>query len=59
MVWQHGGTSLRLGEDRGLPVTDAYAVPYAWTGALDDVTVTTPALFPRPTDTARAALHRD
>jgi arylsulfatase len=59
MVWQHGGTSLRLGEDRGLPVTDAYTVPFAWTGVLHDVVVTTPNLRPRPTDAARAALHGD
>jgi arylsulfatase len=60
MVWQHGGTSLRLGEDAGLPVCDEYAVPFRWTGALHDVTFTTPPLsFPRPADSARAALHQD
>jgi arylsulfatase A-like enzyme len=59
MVWQHGGTALRIGEDRGLPVSDAYAVPFAWTGVLHDLIVTTPALFPRPGDAARAALHQD
>jgi arylsulfatase len=59
MVWQHGGTSLRLGEDRGLPVTDDYEVPFRWTGILHDVTITTPELAPRPADAARAALHQD
>jgi arylsulfatase len=59
MVWQHGGTSLRLGEDRGLPVSDDYAVPFRWTGELHEVVVTTPALPPRPSDAARAALHQD
>jgi arylsulfatase len=60
MVWQHGGTSLRLGEDRGLPVTDDYEVPFRWTGVLHDVTITTPDLsLPSPSDTARAALHQD
>jgi arylsulfatase len=59
MVWQHGGTSLRLGEDRGLPVTDDYEVPFPWTGVLHDVTITTPDLSPRPADAARAALHQD
>jgi arylsulfatase len=59
MVWQHGGTSLRLGEDRGLPVTDDYEVPFPWTGVLHDVTITTPDLTPPPADAARAALHQD
>jgi hypothetical protein len=59
MVWQHGGTSLRLGEDRGLPVTDDYEVPFRWTGILHDLTMTTPALSPRPADAARAVLHQD
>jgi arylsulfatase len=59
MVWQHGGTSLRLGEDRGLPVHDDYAVPFRWTGALHDVTFTTPPLPFRPADAARAAMHQD
>jgi arylsulfatase len=59
MVWQHGGTSLRLGEDRGLPVTDDYVVPFPWTGTLHDVTFTTPVLSLPPTDAARAALHQD
>lgn len=59
MVWQHGGTSLRLGEDRGLPVCDDYEVPFPWTGIIHDVTMTTPAFTPRPADAARAALHQD
>ena len=52
MVWQHGGTSLRFGEDRGLPVTDDYAVPFPWTGELHEVVMITPSLAPRPTDAA-------
>ena len=59
MVWQHGGTSLRLGEDRGLPVTDDYVVPFPWTGQLHEVVMTTPSFAPRPTDATRAALHQD
>jgi hypothetical protein len=59
MVWQHGGTSLRLGEDRGLPVTDDYEVPFPWTGILHDLTMTTPGFPARPADAARAALHQD
>ena len=62
MVWQHGGTSLRLGEDRGLPIADDYTIPFPWTGVLHDVTFTTPDLSlasVAPADTARAALHRD
>ncbi len=60
MVWQHGGTSLRLGEDRGLPVCDDYEVPFRWTGTLHDVEITTPPLsLPPPGDTVRAAMHQD
>jgi arylsulfatase len=59
LVWQHGGTCLRLGEDRGLPVTDDYAVPFRWNGVLHDVTMTTPGAAPPPTELARTALHQD
>lgn len=38
-VWQHGGTSLLLGRDRGLPVCDDYRPPFAWNGGLHSVTV--------------------
>jgi arylsulfatase len=38
-VWQHGGTSLLLGRDRGLPVCDDYRSPFPWNGRLHSVTV--------------------
>lgn len=38
-VWQHGGTSMLLGRDRGLPVCDEYQPPFAWNGRLHSVTV--------------------
>lgn len=38
-VWQHGGTSMLLGRDRGLPVCDDYQPPFAWNGELFSVTV--------------------
>ncbi|MGJ6124169.1 arylsulfatase [Mycolicibacterium sp. Y3] len=38
-VWQHGGTSLLLGQDRGLPVCEDYRPPFAWNGGLRSVTV--------------------
>jgi arylsulfatase len=39
MFWQHGGTALCLGFDRGFPVCDDYDVPYAWNGALHEVVI--------------------
>lgn len=36
-AWQHGGTSLTLGYDRGLPVCRRYEPPFAWNGTLDHV----------------------
>ncbi|CAM3226834.1 sulfatase [Mycobacterium intermedium] len=38
-VFQHGGTHLTLGYDRGLPVSDDYQPPFAWNGILHSVTV--------------------
>jgi len=38
-VWQHGGTSLLLGRDRGLPVCTDYRPPFEWNGGLHSVTV--------------------
>lgn len=38
-VWQHGGSQLTLGYDRGLPVCDDYLPPFGWNGALRAVTV--------------------
>src|SRR5439155_7435235 len=39
MFWQHGGTALCLGYDRGFPVCDDYEVPFAWNGTLHEVVV--------------------
>jgi len=57
---QHGGTALRLGHDAGLPVTDRYAPPFPWTGALHRVVFGTPNAPGTPlADEIRAALHSD
>jgi arylsulfatase len=59
-VWQHGGTSLFLGEDRGLPVSGDYEVPSRWSGELREVVVETGAQPSRPTpDEVRAAAHSE
>ncbi|MEX1006257.1 MAG: arylsulfatase [Acidimicrobiia bacterium] len=39
LFWQHGGTALCLGYDRGFPVCDDYEVPFAWNGVLHEVVV--------------------
>ena len=39
LAWQHGGTALTLGYDRGLPVCDEYAVPFGWNGELHEVVI--------------------
>ncbi len=39
MFWQHGGTALSLGRDRGFPVCDEYEVPFVWNGVLHEVIV--------------------
>jgi hypothetical protein len=38
-AWQHGGTSLFLGFDRGFPVSPSYQVPGRWTGRLHRVVI--------------------
>jgi arylsulfatase len=58
VIWQHGGSSLRLGHDRGFPVTDDYQVPFRWTGVLRTVTIEVGAgLRPDPSDDLRTQLH--
>jgi arylsulfatase len=60
VVWQHGGTSLQLGEDRGLPVSTDYEVPFRWNGELHEIVVETGAALARPTpDEVRAAVHSE
>lgn len=57
---QHGGTSLRLGEDRGFPVSERYRPPAPWTGTLMQLRVATPGgPPPDPLEELRAALHSD
>ena len=60
MVWQHGGTMMSLGQDRGLPVCEDYEVPFPWTGTLHEVVVETGAAARRaePAE-VRAALHHE
>ncbi|MGE0880938.1 MAG: arylsulfatase [Acidimicrobiia bacterium] len=60
-AWQHGGTALLLGHDRGFPVTDDYACPFPWTGEIVELRVDAPAP-PNLLDiraTMEAALHAD
>jgi arylsulfatase len=60
VVWQHGGTSLSLGEDRGLPVSVEYEIPFRWTGELREVVVEAGADLGRPVpDEVRAAVHSE
>jgi arylsulfatase len=59
-LWQYGGSGLCVGYDEGLPVTDAYRPPFAWTGRLRHVVVE----VRRPEDAlsripAEAVLHAD
>jgi arylsulfatase A-like enzyme len=57
MFWQHGGTALCLGYDRGFPVSDDYEVPFAWNGTLHEVVVEVGrALRPDPGAELRVAL---
>jgi arylsulfatase A-like enzyme len=59
-AWQHGGTSITLGYDRGLPVSKDYQPPFAWNGTLHSVTFETPGhSTPRPGDVMRIALQVD
>lgn len=58
-AWQHGGTSITLGRDRGLPVTDRYRPPFPWTGTLHTVTVEAPRPAPVDEVDVRIALQVD
>lgn len=58
-VWQHGGTSLLLGRDRGLPVCDSYRPPFAWNGKLHSVTVESDLESLPSQELLRAALKSD
>ncbi len=58
-VWQHGGTSLLLGRDRGLPVCEDYRPPFAWNGGLRSVTVESDLESLPSQELLRAALKSD
>ncbi len=59
LAFQHGGTGLTIGYDRGLPVTEDYTPPFAWTGEIAEVRIEAGA-FPIPTTTdVTTALHAD
>lgn len=59
LTWQHGGTSITLGHDRGLPVTDAYTPPFAWNGELHRIVIDAGNYQPPPADVVRLALEAD
>jgi len=60
MVFQHGGTMLMLGYDRGLPVCDDYEPPFPWTGVLHDVVIETgTGIAPSLAERMRALLHHE
>jgi len=56
---QHGGAGLRIGYDAGLPVSDLYSPPAAFTGTVHSVRFETPGAPVNPVDEVRAALHSD
>lgn len=58
--FQHGGTGLCVGYDRGLPVERDYRVPARWTGVLHELVVDTakPPALDLETE-LRTALHSD
>jgi hypothetical protein len=59
ITWQHGGTSLTLGYDRGLPVCDGYVPPFRWTGTLHAVRIDAGRRPPPRTDVIRTALQAE
>jgi arylsulfatase A-like enzyme len=60
VVFQHGGTGLRLGVDTGLPVSVRYRPPAPWNGELVSVRLQTPGpALPDPIDQLPGALHAD
>jgi arylsulfatase len=57
-AFQHGGTGLSIGQDRGFPVCDDYEPPFPWNGRILQVIVE--AASPGITaDQLRASLHSD
>ncbi|WP_216892286.1 arylsulfatase [Nocardia alni] len=59
VTWQHGGTALTLGHDRGLPVCDAYEPPFPWTGILHRIRIDAGQGWPSDAELIRIALQTD
>jgi arylsulfatase len=60
MVFQHGGTVLQLGRDRGLPVCADYEPPFPWTGTLHEVVIETgEGIEPSLVERMRGLLHSE
>jgi arylsulfatase len=60
VAFQHGGTGLCVGHDRGLPVEEAYRPPHPFTGTVHTLVIdTVHTLAPDLTDEIRTALHSD
>ncbi|WP_255360509.1 arylsulfatase, partial [Frankia sp. EI5c] len=57
IVWQHGGASITLGHDRGLPVSPDYRPPFPWTGTLHRVHIDAGSQLPPERDVLRIALQ--
>ncbi|MEO8605046.1 MAG: sulfatase/phosphatase domain-containing protein, partial [bacterium] len=58
--WQIGGAGLLIGYDRGFPVCDDYASPFAFSGTLHRLLIEVPALAPSDVQLEIAeALHRE
>ncbi|MFI0350297.1 arylsulfatase [Actinomadura sp. 9N407] len=58
--FQHGGTGLRVGYDRGLPVDKDYRPPHRWNGVLHELVIDTAAVRePDLEAELRTALHSD
>lgn len=56
-AWQHGGTSMTLGYDRGLPVSNNYRPPFAWNGVLHQVRIEAGTQIVPEKDVIRIALQ--
>ena len=56
-AWQHGGTSMTLGYDRGLPVSNSYRPPFAWNGVLHQVRIEAGTQIIPEKDVIRIALQ--
>jgi hypothetical protein len=58
-TWQHVGTHMTLGHDRGLPVCDDYQPPFAWSGTPHAVSVEAGHSEVAQLDSLRSALQAD